>query len=495
MAEYNAPGVYLESVNNTSRSVQGRATDVFGFVGVTPRGTTEPTLVTSWNNFIEEFAGGLASPFLADFDLSYAVYGFFQNGGTRAVIARVTTSETKTAATPAENATFKMSAKDGGAWGNNLKVSIKKNAINEDTFDVIVKLGTTIVESFANVTNNKDDYLYVFDVINAQSNYITLTDETACTLAVTETDFTFEGGADGMLNPKTNATIVKDNDYCDAIDRMGEVDDISFLSVPGISTDAVIQKLKDFVDGAYYFTVGIVDVPKGCNTKAMALEFRKKIQSDSLCVVEPWGYVTDPLSPSGRLRLVPPSGHWCGYEAENIHTNGIQKAPAGTEATITGFVSLEKNYTAEDLEMLNPAGIITLINKKNYGIVIWGCRSCSSDPNYRYITDKIVDNYIDGSIYTGTQWAVFEDNDPDLWDDLSTSVTEFLENCRTSGIIKGTTPQTSYYVNCNEDINTDAVQKSGKVICEYGFAKKKPAEFVIHRVNHNMATATTAEEA
>lgn len=484
MAEYNAPGVYMESVTNTARSVSGISTDTFGFVGVVPRGSLdEPIYVTSWNNFIEKCAGGLSSPFLADYDLSYAVYGFFQNGGTKAYISRVAKSSAAKATSSGGETTLVMSAKDEGSWGNNLKVNITENTIDNTLFDMSISVNGNVVEAFSGLSNDKTKSNYAFDTINGQSNYVTFTDETKCTLA--EKTLTFTGGDDGL-------TGLADTDYQAAIERLKQVDELGFICVPGINSDTTIANLKSFVESKNRFTIALVDMPKGTVTAEAAVTFRKKVQSDSMAVIGPYGYVTDPLSASGRLRLVPPTGHWCGYEAKNIHTNGIQKAPAGTSANIVGFVSLETNFTTDDLETLNPAGIITLVNKKNYGIVIWGCRSCSSDPNYKYITDKIVDNYIDGSIYNGTQWAVFEENDEDLWEDLETSVTEFLETCRQSGIIKGTTSATSYYVNCNGDINTEAVQKSGRVICEYGFAKKKPAEFVIHRVDHNLATSDTS---
>lgn len=485
MAEYNAPGVYMESVSNTAKSVTGTASDTFGFVGVTPRGSvTEPIYVTSWNNFIEKCAGGLSSPFLADYDLAYAMYGFFQNGGTKAYISRVANSEVAKAT--ASSDILPLEAKDEGTWGNNLKVAVQKNVINDSNFDIIVKLGNTVVEKITDVVGDKTKYNYVFDTINGSSNYITVTNESGIALAVTESDITFSGGNDGLGSSGPVQT-----DYDNAIDRLKQVDELGFICVPGNSESYIVNKLKEFVESKNRYTFAVIDMPKGTLSNEQALAFRKTINSDSMAVIGPYGYVTDPLSASGRLRLVPPTGHWCGYEAKNIQKNGIQKAPAGTEASITGFVNLERNITVDDLETLNPAGIISIINKKNYGIVVWGCRSCSSNPDYRYITDKLVDNYIDSSIYKGTQWAVFEENDPDLWEDLVTSITEFLENCRNSGVIKGNTPETSYYVNCNEDLNTETVQKSGKVICEYGFAKKKPAEFVVHRVDHNMSATST----
>ena len=89
MGEYLAPNVYVEDLPSVA-SLEQVGSSCGGFLGTAQRGLVGiPTLVTSWNSFIEKFAGGLESPFLANSDLAYAVYGFFQNGGKRCYVTRI----------------------------------------------------------------------------------------------------------------------------------------------------------------------------------------------------------------------------------------------------------------------------------------------------------------------------------------------------------------------------------------------------------------------
>lgn len=482
MPEYKVPGVYQETISNASRSITSMSVNTFGFVGITARGSIdEPIHCTSWNNFIEQCAGGLSSPFMAESDLAYALYKFYQNGGQDAYVSRVyATGIDYAASTESETLSFK--AKDPGEWGKDLKIKIAANTLDPTKFDVTVTLNGNFVESFTELSNDKTDYNYAFDIINGQSTAITMPDEGKATLAVGEVTFEYNG--------TDSYDKVSDTDYKNAIDRLASVDQLGFLYVPGVTTDDTIANIKAFVEQPYQYTYGIVDFPRTAKNTSAMITFRQKVSSDSIAVVGQWGYTVDPLSPSGRERLIPSAGAWCGVESANITANGVQKSCAGVGAVVTGFTHFNWEITLKDLEILNPLGVVSIISKKNIGYCIWGARSTSSDPNYRYITDKLVDNYIDGSIYQGTQWAVFEDNDPDLWDKLKTSVTSFLETARLSGIIKGTSAANSFFVNCDESVNTELVQSQGKVICEYGFAKKKPAEFVIHRVDHAFVEAS-----
>ena len=68
--------------------IEGVSTSTVGFVGQTLRGPTEPGLVTSWPEFARSY-GGLTDPGSLSY-LPFAVKGFFDNGGRRAYIARVT---------------------------------------------------------------------------------------------------------------------------------------------------------------------------------------------------------------------------------------------------------------------------------------------------------------------------------------------------------------------------------------------------------------------
>jgi uncharacterized protein len=124
MSQYLSPGVYVEEVAPKSRSISGVGTSTAGFIGVVPddvdmpvkpglvnvtyplAAVTTPKLMTSWDEFKNNFGdfqrhkddgdggGADASGWSADDQIAYqnlqlAVYGFFQNGGTRCWVMRV----------------------------------------------------------------------------------------------------------------------------------------------------------------------------------------------------------------------------------------------------------------------------------------------------------------------------------------------------------------------------------------------------------------------
>jgi hypothetical protein len=107
----------------------------------------------------------------------------------------------------------------------------------------------------------------------------------------------------------------------------------------------------------------------------------------------------------------------------------------------------------------------------------------SSDPAWRYINVRRLFNYVEESIREGTQWVVFEPNDPFLWGRVTRDITAFLRTVWRSGALFGNTPEQSFYVKCDEELNPPEVRDQGQLIIEIGLAPVKPAEFVIFRIS------------
>ena len=88
MAEYLAPGVYVEEIPCEARPIAGVATSTAAFLGATQSGpVAQPLLVHSFAEFEAQF-GGLSS----DMPLGYAVQHYFLNGGREALIGRIVPS-------------------------------------------------------------------------------------------------------------------------------------------------------------------------------------------------------------------------------------------------------------------------------------------------------------------------------------------------------------------------------------------------------------------
>jgi phage tail sheath protein FI len=192
----------------------------------------------------------------------------------------------------------------------------------------------------------------------------------------------------------------------------------------------------------------------------------------------PWVKVFDPAS--GGNRFVPPSGHVAGIWSRSDDTRGVHKAPANE--VVRGALALELQITKAEHDLLNPVGINCLRSFPGRGIRVWGARTLSSDPAWRYLSVRRLFNYLEESILNGTQWVVFEPNDHALWAKIRRTIAAFLVNEWRKGALFGLTPAEAFYVKCDEETNPAEGIDAGQVVCEIGVAPVKPAEFVVFRL-------------
>ena len=95
MPEYLAPGVYVEEIEIGAKPIEGVSTTTTGYIGMAERGPlNKPTLVTSFAEYQRIFGGHLSEKDYGNKRwLSYAVEGFFVNGGQRLYVSRVTSEK------------------------------------------------------------------------------------------------------------------------------------------------------------------------------------------------------------------------------------------------------------------------------------------------------------------------------------------------------------------------------------------------------------------
>jgi uncharacterized protein len=187
----------------------------------------------------------------------------------------------------------------------------------------------------------------------------------------------------------------------------------------------------------------------------------------------------DPLSKSPMM--IPPSGHVAGIWARTDTTRGVHRAPANE--VVLGANGLAFQVTAAEQGGLNQNGINCIRAFPGRGIRVWGARTMSSDPEWRYVNVRRLFNYVSESIMRGTQWAVFEPNDQRLWMQLKISTTNFLTRVWRDGALFGSTPQQAFYVKCDAETNPPDVVEAGQVVVEVGISPVKPAAFVIFRIS------------
>jgi phage tail sheath protein FI len=169
-----------------------------------------------------------------------------------------------------------------------------------------------------------------------------------------------------------------------------------------------------------------------------------------------------------------------GIWARSDDTRGVHKAPANE--VIRGAIDLELLLTKGEHDQLNNQGVNCIRAFPGRGIRVWGARTLSSDSSWRYINVRRLFNYIEESIWDGTQWVVFEPNDPALWGRVIRTVSSFLLRTWREGALFGATPEEAFYVKCDSETNPPDVIDAGQLIVEIGIAPVKPAEFVIFRI-------------
>lgn len=283
----------------------------------------------------------------------------------------------------------------------------------------------------------------------------------------------------------------------DVIDRTGvegleSLDDVTMVVVPDLMTTMPGQKLDlEMVKGVQTLIiahcermgdrVAILDSPPNMNPQQI-----KKWRMDTAgydssyaTLYYPWIKVMDPVK--NAPMLIPPSGHMAGIWARTDNTRGVHKAPANE--VVGGATGLAYNTTKGEHDTLNPIGINVIRAFPGMGIRVWGARTLSSNPSWRYLNVRRLFNYVEKSIERGTQWIVFEPNEPSLWARIVRDVSAFLTSVWAQGALFGTTPDQAFYVKCDEELNPASVRDVGQLFIEIGMCPVKPAEFVIFRIS------------
>jgi uncharacterized protein len=398
---YLSPGVYVEEVDRGSKPIESVGTNTVGFLGETMMGpANQAVLITNWSQFVKTFGDFTQSTHLA-----HAVYGFFNNGGSRCFVVNVgapssldlgeTTAAAAAAGGPPKEGEKKTEAPKPAAGGKG----------------------------------------------GSEANYI---------------------GKDGGPGARTGLKCFE------------EIDEISIVAAPGQISPAVQDALlthcetrKDrfaILDSPEVMTGGVDKLPRPRDSKYGAYYF-------------PWIQVYDPER--GNV-YVPPSGHVAGVYARVDNERGVHKAPANE--IMRGALGLRYAISKGEQDILNPKGINCIRMMQGGGIRIWGARTLSSDPSWRYINVRRLFIMVETSIERATQWVVFEPNDHKLWKRVTRTISSFLTLVWRNGALMGESPERAFYVKCDEETNPPEVVDVGQLIVEIGLAPVKPAEFVIFRI-------------
>ena len=546
MPDFLAPGVLVEETSFRLKPIEGVSTSTTAFVGVTRRGGASPLLVKSFAEFERAYGGLASLTVEPGVNyLAYAARAFFEEGGKSLYVARVIAMSATAAATAAElmsGRSCKFRARSAGDAGNGrITLSVAAAPVTRDALatapegslvrinrpkpDYALKRGKIwrdaaapsrskrlaastapmdlltlnvmatdrdgFKQAFAGLGFAAGHPRYIGDVLSHDAQpggidapwfCLELSSEVnALDLLTLATPGPGQAEAEFSLGTGTDA-VPSLGDWKAALARLGSIEDIAIVAAPGhtefsTTADAVTAELVAHASapGAYRFAV--LDVPKG-RTVAQALTFQAQVDSRFAALYYPW--VAAGAGAGAGEVVLPPSGFICGIYARVDGERGVHHAPANE--VVRGALRFERAVSKSEQDILNPAGVNCLRFFTGRGNLVWGARTTSSDPEWKYVNTRRYFTYLERSIDQGMRWAVFEPNDEPLWNRVKRAIEDFLLNDWRNGALLGDTPQQAFFVKCDRSTMTQNDLDQGRLVCLVGVAVVKPAEFVMIRI-------------
>ena len=286
-------------------------------------------------------------------------------------------------------------------------------------------------------------------------------------------------------------------DYRTALGALERVDGVSIVVAP----EHVNKELSDLKNTLISSCTQLADRVVLLSVDGEMQHFRdpEKIRHDGdssyAAFYHPWIDVADPLlsGPFSKPKSIPPIGHVAGIIARTDIMRGVHKAPANE--VVLGAIDPTVIVNKGQQDILNPRGVncIRDFRADNRGVRLWGARTMSSDPEWKYLNVRRLFLFIEESIDQGTQWVVFEPNSDPTWAAVRRNVSNFLLSVWRSGALMGKTPEEAFFVRCDYPTTmTEADIEAGRLICLIGVAPVRPAEFVIFRISQKTLDAAAS---
>lgn len=176
---------------------------------------------------------------------------------------------------------------------------------------------------------------------------------------------------------------------------------------------------------------------------------------------------------------VPPCGCVAGTVAKCDRATGVHQTPANLP--LEGVLDLAPSAPSglETIPYLN-----SLCSFRGRGIRIWGGRTLSSAPQWRFVNVSrlfiTLHRWAEGNLTT----AAFEPNDFRLWSRIERELNAYLFSLWQAGALQGDVPEAGFWVRCDVETNPPESRDLGQVITLVGLAPSIPNEFIQVRLIH-----------
>ncbi|PZV10026.1 MAG: phage tail protein [Leptolyngbya sp.] len=512
------PGIYIEELPSSTRTITAAPTSIAVFVGY-----THPFKTKTFNKAIQVFNfteyerefGGLYNSGLIEADVAYAVNDFFLNGGSVAYVVGLRAQYHKSVG-PVEPITPPTTTVGPGTTGvvftgleptdqESMLVTVKPNSTG-DKADVIVAYGSR-VETYRAVNLIPDDKDFIEKRLGTGTKQISSLVTVSSVSGGYGATFTATAQVPLISSPPASfTTTFNETDFLGVFQQDSSLDKVSIfnlLVLPGVVDNSIWSAALAFCERKQAFLIldppgqAVADrtsVPSGGSDddflmgNLMTKTSSPIPKSTNGAIYFPYLKSTNPLT--GNPIELPPSGFVAGIYARTDLNRGVWKAPAGLETTLLNTTGVVESGRMTDQRQgtLNPIGVNCLRSFPGVGTVVYGARTLvGSDTNtsfqqWKYVPVRRIALFIEQTLIRNLGWVVFEPNDEPLWAAIRTSIEGFMLSLFSQGAFQGSTPSQAFQVKCDKSTTTQTDIDLGKVNIVVAFAPLKPAEFVIIKI-------------
>jgi hypothetical protein len=528
------PGLYFTAVRRPPAPSPLRS-DVAGFIGVTRRGPLGRTIrVEGWREYIREF-GGL----LKDAPATYAIRGYFDNGGEVAWVVRLgrglaleSTPKDKQS-TPAfgtwtvgsldingnweknspgqggfRSTTYRIEATSPGAWANGTTVTVRyllSGASGAPEIDFEIAAPDEPVELFTNLSPSTLE-----EQVQAASALIRITAEPPII------DGTPPGSPPGPRYIEWVIPLQGGGDeppgrveYLTALRKLGDQPEVALVALPDLHDrikkehdrikmeEESLEILRVAIEQAEELRdrLVLIDVPTdpehaetAIKEPAKAIEWVESLRSQvepavsrAAAAYHPRLWVRDPLGGIATpLRSVPPSGHVAGVISRLDRERGAHHTPAN--APVLEAVDVTDSFEEGEQGRFNTEGLNLIRCFPGRGLQVWGGRTLGRDPSNRFVAHRRLIHRLVRAIRRIAEPLVFDTNGPELWLTLTRAIRTVLLEAYRAGALKGARPDEAFQIVCDEKTNPPEERDLGRCLCEIQLAPAVPMEFIELRV-------------
>jgi phage tail sheath protein FI len=490
------PGVTInESLTPLAKvdTSSGRPSAVF--VGLNAAGgPTDPTVVTSWAQFLSLFGGFGSGGDL----LPFSVFEFFNNGGGACYVIRAVNANAAVATKNFADTegvptnTLTISAKAAGTYGNSITVDIAAGTSSSTVNVTITNTKTGLAEAYNDVTLDPVSSRNLVSVINGASALVTATATLpagaflATYNPAVATGVSLAAGTDGTGTP----------DLVAAAQKISNIPGTYDVNLPGVNDSTTVNALSTWASTQNNVFI-VVDGVKGAasdtaatNQTAQTALVSGFTASSAVAVYGPWLQAVDPLGAiASSPRLLPPGGFVLGQYARTDATRGVQKVAAGIDTTLNGVIGPQFQFTNTQQDALSPKGFNVIKPIPGKGTCIFGGRTLSNGMPDRYVNIRRTLITLKHGLADLTRFAIFENNDADLRQQVQDICEQYLRNQWAQGVLAGSSEEAAFFVVCDDTNNTPATIGSGLVNIQIGLALQTPAEFIVFNIGQTASGA------